>query len=147
LYFLVADFTQSLYGGATDNVIAVQSVLTGPYWFSFWVVQIMLGIAIPIIVLAQPKLAKNGFVAGLMGLFLMIGYAAARILIVVPGQVAPMLPGLAEAFHGPKLTMDYTPSLMEWSVTSAVMGFAILGILIGMDYLLAYLARFTEVKK
>jgi molybdopterin-containing oxidoreductase family membrane subunit len=82
-----------------------------------------------------------------MGLFLLIGYAAARILIVVPGQVAPMLPGLAEAFHGPKLTYDYSPSLMEWSVTSAVMGFAILGILIGMDYLLAYLARFTEVKK
>jgi hypothetical protein len=36
---------------------------------------------------------------------------------------------------------------MEWSVTSAVMGFAILGILIGMDYLLGYLARFTEAKK
>jgi len=36
---------------------------------------------------------------------------------------------------------------MEWSVTSAVVGFAILGILIGMDFLLNYLARFTEVKK
>lgn len=147
LYFQVADFTQSLYGGATDNLIAVQSVLTGPYWFSFWIVQIALGILIPIIVLSQPKLAKKGAVAGLMGLFLLIGYATARILIVVPGQVAPMLPGLAEAFHGPKLSYDYSPSLMEWSVTSAVMGFAILGILIGMDYLLAYLARFTEVKK
>jgi len=147
LYFLVADFTQSLYGGAPDNVIAVQSVLTGPYRFSFWAVQIVLGILIPVIVLAQPKLAKNGFVAGLMGLFLMIGYAAARILIVVPGQVAEMMPGQAEAFHGPKLTLAYTPSLMEWSVTSAVMGFAILGILIGMDYLLGYLARFTEAKK
>lgn len=143
LYFLVADFTQSLYGGATDNVIAVQSVLTGRYWFSFWIVQIVLGILIPIIVLAQPKLAKNGFVAGWMGLLLLIGYAAARILIVVPGQVAPMLPGLAEAFSGPKLTFDYVPSLMEWSVTSAVVGFAILGILIGLDRLV----RFTEVKK
>ncbi|MBI3169701.1 MAG: polysulfide reductase NrfD [Chloroflexi bacterium] len=147
LYFLVADLTQSLYGGATDNLIAIQYMLTGPHAFMFWGVQIVIGLAVPVIVLAQPKLAKNGFVAGLMGLFLMVGYAAARILIVVPGQVAPMLPGLAEAFHGPKLTMDYTPSLMEWSVTSAVMGFAILGILIGMDYLLAYLARFTEVKK
>lgn len=147
LYFLVADFTQSLYGGAVDNLIAVQSVLTGPYWFSFWIVQIVLGIIIPVIVLAQPKLAKNGFVAGLMGLFLMIGYAAARILIVVPGQVAEMMPGQVEAFSGPKLTLAYTPSLMEWSVTSAVFGFAILGILIGMDYLLAYFGRSTEVKK
>jgi molybdopterin-containing oxidoreductase family membrane subunit len=147
LYFLVADFTQSLYGGATDNLIAVQSVLTGPYRFSFWIVQIALGLLIPVIVLAQPKLAKNGFVAGLMGLFLLVGYAAARILIVVPGQVAEMMPGQVEAFHGPKLTLAYSPSLMEWSVTSAVMGFAILGILIGMDYLLGYLARFTEAKK
>lgn len=147
LYFLVADFTQSLYGGAVDNLIAVQSVLTGDYWFSFWIVQIVLGLLIPVIVLAQPKLAKNGFVAGLMGLFLMIGYAAARILIVVPGQVAEMMPGQAEAFSGPKLSLAYTPSLMEWSVTSAVFGFAILGILIGMDYLLAYFGRSTEVKK
>lgn len=147
LYFLVADYTQSLYGGATDNLIAVQSILTGRYWFSFWIVQIALGLLIPVLVLAQPKLAKNGFVAGLMGLFLLIGYAAARILIVVPGQVAEMMPGQAAAFYGPKLTLDYTPSLMEWSVTSAVIGFAILGILIGMDYLLGYLARFTEAKK
>ncbi|MEW5829971.1 MAG: polysulfide reductase, partial [Chloroflexota bacterium] len=81
--------------------------------------------------------------AGLMGLLLLVGYAVARILIVVPGQVAPMLPGLAEAFSGPKLTFEYVPSLMEWSVTSAVIGFAILGILIGLDRLV----HFTEVKK
>jgi molybdopterin-containing oxidoreductase family membrane subunit len=147
LFFLVADFTQSLYGGATDNLIAVNYVLTGPHAFMFWGVQLVLGLLIPIVVLAQPKLAKNGIIAGVMGLFLLIGYAAARILIVVPGQVAEMMPGQADAFHGPKLTMDYTPSLMEWSVTSAVLGFAILGILIGMDYLFGYLARFTEVKK
>jgi molybdopterin-containing oxidoreductase family membrane subunit len=147
LYFLFADYTQSLYGGATDNLIAVNYVLNGPHAFMFWGVQIVLGLLIPVLVLAQPKLAKNGFVAGLMGVFLLIGYAAARILIVVPGQVAEMMPGQAEAFYGPKLTLDYTPSLMEWSVTSAVIGFAILGILIGMDYLLGYLARFTEAKK
>jgi molybdopterin-containing oxidoreductase family membrane subunit len=143
LYFLVADYTQSLYGGATDNVIAVNYVLTGPHAFTFWGVQIALGLLIPVIVLAQPKLAKNGFLAGLMGLFLLIGYAAARILIVVPGQVAEMMPGQAESFFGPKLTLDYTPSLMEWSVTSAVIGFSILAILIGLDRFV----RFTEVKK
>lgn len=151
LYFLFADFTQSLYGGATDNLIAVNYVLTGPQAFTFWGVQLVLGLVIPVIVLAQPKLAKNGLVAGLMGLLLMIGYAAARILIVVPGQVAEMLPGQAEAFHGPKLTLEYAPSLMEWSVASAMIGFAILGILIGMDFLLGHIsrlmARFTEVKQ
>ncbi|NWG34548.1 MAG: polysulfide reductase NrfD [Chloroflexi bacterium] len=147
LYFLVADYTQSLYGGVTDNLIAVNYVLNGPHAFMFWGVQIVLGLLIPVIVLAQPKLAKNGFIAGLMGLFLLIGYAAARILIVVPGQVAEMMPGQAEAFVGPKLTLAYTPSLMEWSVTSAVFGFAILGILIGMDYLLNRMPRSTEVKK
>jgi protein NrfD len=147
LFFLVADFAQSLYGGSPDNVLAVQSLISGPYRLSFWVVQIAIGTVIPILVLSQPKLAKNDAIAGLMGLFLLIGYAVARILIVVPGQIAPMLPGLAEAFSGPKLSFDYSPSLMEWSVTSAVMGFAILAILIGMDYLLGYLGRLTEVKK
>ncbi len=143
IYFMVSDYTQSLYGGVPDNVIAVQSILFGQHAFSFWVVQIGLGTLIPLIVLSQPKLAKNDFVAGLMGLFLLVGYAVARILIVVPGQVAPMLPGLAEAFSGPKLTFEYVPSLMEWSVTSAVIGFSILTILIGLDRLV----HFTEVKK
>jgi molybdopterin-containing oxidoreductase family membrane subunit len=143
LYFLVADYTQSLYGGVTDNLIAVNYVLNGPMAFTFWGVQIVLGLLIPVIVLAQPKLAKNGFVAGLMGLFLLIGYAAARLLIVVPGQVAEMMPGQAQAFSGPKLSLEYTPSLMEWSVTAAVIGFAILAILFGLDRLV----RFTEVKK
>ncbi len=143
LYFVVADFTQSLYGGVTDNLIAVNYVLNGPQAFTFWGVQIVLGLLIPVIVLAQPKLAKNGFVAGLMGLFLLIGYAAGRLLIVVPGQVAEMMPGQAAAFTGPKLDITYTPSLMEWSVTSAVIGFSILAILIGMDRIV----RFKEVKK
>lgn len=143
LYFLVADYTQSLYGGATDNLIAVNYVLNGPHAFMFWGVQIALGLLIPVLVLAQPKLVKNGFVAGLMGVFLLVGYAAARILIVVPGQVAEMMPGQAAAFYGPKLTLDYTPSLMEWSVTSAVIGFVILALLIGLDRVV----RFSEVKK
>ncbi len=142
LYFLVTDFTQSLYGGVPENVQAVQAVLFGPYAFSFWAVQIGLGTLIPIIVLVQPKLAKNDFAAGLMGLLLLIGYAVARILIVVPGQIVPMLPGLGEAFDGPKLSFAYTPSLMEWSVTSAVVGAAILALLFGLDRLV----HFREVK-
>ncbi|MEW6401312.1 MAG: NrfD/PsrC family molybdoenzyme membrane anchor subunit [Chloroflexota bacterium] len=143
LYFLFTDFTQSLYGGVPENVQAVQAILFGQYAFSFWVVQIGLGTLIPLIVLVQPKLAKNDFIAGLMGLLLLIGYAVARILIIVPGQIAPALPGLAEAFSGPKLTFEYVPSLLEWSVTSAVLGGAILALLIGLDRLV----RFTEVKK
>ncbi|MBI5840737.1 MAG: polysulfide reductase NrfD [Chloroflexi bacterium] len=143
LYFLFTDFTQSLYGGVPENVQAVQAIMFGQYSFSFWVVQIGLGTLLPILVLVQPKLAKNDFIAGLMGVLLLIGYAVARILIIVPGQVVPMLPGLAEAFSGPKLTFEYVPSLMEWSVTSAVLGGAILALLIGLDRLV----RFTEVKK
>lgn len=142
IYFMVADYTQSLYGGVPDNMTAVQSILFGQYAFSFWFVQIGLGTLLPIIVLAQPKLAKNDFIAGLMGLLLLVGYAVARILIVEPGQVAPMLPGLAEAFSGPKLTFEYVPSLMEWSVTSAVLGFSVLALLIGLDRM-----HLTEVKK
>lgn len=143
LYFLVTDFTQSLYGGVPENVEAVRAILFGPYAFSFWVVQIGLGTLLPIIALVQPKLAKNDFVAGLMGLFLLIGYAVARILIVVPGQIISMLPGLGEAFTGPKLGFSYTPSLMEWSVTSAVIGAAILALLFGLDRLV----HFREVQK
>jgi protein NrfD len=145
LGFLYADYAQSLYGGVPENVQAVTAVMFGPYRWEFWLVQILLGGIIPIIILSQPKLAKNGLLVGLMGLLVLIGFAVARFLIVVPGLIVPLVQGLGEAFYGPHLSFEYMPSLMEWSVTSGVTGAAILAILLGLDYL--SLLPKAEVKK
>lgn len=135
LYFMWADYSQSIYGGMPTNVAAVNEVLFGEYWWAFWILQILIGSLIPLIVLIQPKLAKHNGWAGWMGLLLLVGYAVARGLIIFPALTVPELEQLETAFVGPQLSYSYFPSLMEWAVTSGIVGLAILAFLLGRDFL------------
>lgn len=146
VYFLWADFSQSLYGGLPDNVKAVNLVLFGPYAWAFWGLQIVLGTVVPFLILVQPKLAKNGLWAGLMGAFILLGFAVARANIVFPALAIPELEGLITAFTGPHLNIDYFPSLLEWSVTLGVVGIATLAYILGIDRL-PFFAGKTEATK
>lgn len=135
LYFLWADFSQSIYGNVPFNIQAVNEVLFGQYWYAFWILQLGLGSLIPILVLVQPKLATNGFWAGSMGILILLGFAVARANIIFPALSVPELDALTTAFTGPHLTFDYFPSTMEWAVTLGTVGLATLGFLIGSDYI------------
>ena len=134
-YFLWTDFSQSIYGGMPDNVRAVNEVLFGQYWWAFWFLQIGLGTLIPVIVLLQPKPAKNGLWAGAMGVLVLMGFGVARANIVFPALSVPELEGLSTAFQGPHLNFNYTPSLMEWSVVLGIVGITTLAFLYGAERL------------
>jgi molybdopterin-containing oxidoreductase family membrane subunit len=146
VYFLWSDLSQSIYGGMPDNVAAVNEMLSGRYWWAFWFLQIGLGTLLPIVVLLQPKLAKNGNWAGAMGFLVLLGFGVARANIVFPALTVPELEGLSTAFFGPHLRYDYFPSLMEWSVALGVVGASTLAFLLGNDRL-ALLTPKTEVKQ
>lgn len=135
LYFMWSDYSLSLYGNVPMNVEAIRQILFGEYWWAFWIAQLLIGSLIPLIFLSQPKFAKHNGWAGWMGLLVLVGYAFARGLIIFPALIVPELEALASAFTGPHLTFHYFPSLMEWAVTSGTIGIAMLGFLIGSDYL------------
>lgn len=133
-YFVWSDFSQSMYAGVPENVEAVKAVLFGPYSWQFWVVQIGIGTLLPILILTQPKMAGNGAWAGWMGLLVLVGFAIARTNIVFPALTIPELEGLATAFSGPHLSFDYSPSLLELSVVSGVVGGTVVALLLGLDF-------------
>ncbi len=133
LYFLWADFSQSLYGNVPQNVQAVNEVLFGQYWWAFWIIQLLVGSLIPIIVLLQPRLVRQKQVAGWIGVLVLIGFVAARANIVFPALTVPELEALIGAFSGPHLTFDYFPSLMEWAVTAGISAGAVLAFLGGTE--------------
>lgn len=135
LYFLWADFSQSTYGNVPQNVDAVNAVLYGQYWWAFWILQLLVGSLIPIVILAHPRLARDGRWAGWAGVLVLIGFAAARANIIFPALTVPELEALTTAFSGPHLTFAYFPSLMEWAVTVGIAGLAVLAFLIGNDLL------------
>lgn len=135
LYFVWADFSQSIYGNVPLNVAAVEEVLFGQYWWAFWILQLLLGSIVPIVVLVQPKLAKHNHWAGWMGILVLLGFAVARANIVFPALTIPELEQLVTAFTDKHLQFAYFPSLMEWAVTLGTVGLATLAFLIGSDRL------------
>ncbi|MDW8065888.1 MAG: NrfD/PsrC family molybdoenzyme membrane anchor subunit [Anaerolineae bacterium] len=132
LYFLWADFSQSVYGGMPMNVAAVNEVMFGRYWWAFWILQIFLGSIIPIAILLWPHLSTEPPWAALAGFLVLLGFAAARANIVFPALSVPELPQLIGAFHSSRLQFHYFPSLMEWAVSIGISG------LIGLIFLIAY---------
>ena len=145
-YFLWVDYSQALYSQAPDAVAVVELILLGQYAWAFWVLQVGLGMVIPIIVLVQARTARNGLLAGAMGILVLIGLAVGRTAIIFPALAIAELEGLAEAFTGPHLGYDYTPSLMEWSVGAGVLGLSAMAYLIGTDRLPMF-RRTTEVTR
>jgi protein NrfD len=135
LYFLWADFSQSIYGNVPQNVQAVNEVLFGQYAWAFWGLQIALGTILPIAVLLTPSFAKQGWWSGAMGVLVLIGFAVARANIVFPALTIPEIDALTHAFTGPRLQFAYYPSLMEWAVTAGIVGLVVLAFLIGTDRL------------
>ncbi|MCL4465403.1 MAG: polysulfide reductase NrfD [Chloroflexi bacterium] len=135
LYFLWADFSQSVYGGTPQNIDAVNAVLYGQYWWSFWLLQLLAGSLIPIAILALPRMARNGTAAGLAGMLTLVGFAVARVNIILPALAVPEIEALARAYVEPRLQFSYFPSAMEWAVSAGIIGLAGLVFLVGLDRL------------
>lgn len=134
-YFLWVDYSQALYGQTQEALAVAEQILFGQYAWAFWILQVGLGIVVPAIVLSMPSTSRRGPLAGLMGVFVLVGLAVGRTSIIFPALAFPEFEGLTDAFTGPHLTLDYTPSLMEWSVTIGIVGLSMLAWLIGTDRL------------
>ncbi|MBI2759129.1 MAG: polysulfide reductase NrfD [Chloroflexi bacterium] len=147
IYILWAYLSQAWYSKVPALLVSLNEILFGRYWFSFWVIQVAIGTLIPLILHMMPRLAHKGIWAGWIGLMVLVGFAAARINIVVPALSVEMLDGLPNSFFGPNLSIVYAPSPLEWSVTSGVIGAAILAFVLGAEILAVFNKPKMEVKK
>ncbi len=133
-YYLWTDVSQALYQNSSHGAEAINLVLFGPYGWAFWLLQIGLGMLLPLIVLTMSP-GRNSFVTGLMGVCVLLGLAVARANIIFPALSLPELQGLGDAFQGPHLSFTYSPSLMEWAVTAGIVGAVTIGFVAGADRL------------
>lgn len=90
----------------------VEFLLFGNYWTVFWILHVLLGIVIPLVLFGT---SQKGLWA-LAALLVTVGFAAARMCILVPGQVSGQIPGLQQAFQDARLTYSYHPTSMEYLV-------------------------------
>jgi molybdopterin-containing oxidoreductase family membrane subunit len=124
----VIGFTALYQGGDPARANAMQLILTGPFWWSFWIIHVLLGVFIPILLLFlrghQPKWAGVG------ALLAVVTFVAVTLNVVIPVLATPELEGLATAFHHVKLNFNYVPNTMEWLTMLFVFGLG--GVLYGL---------------
>ncbi len=104
-----------------------------PYDFGFWVGEVILGIALPVLFFLLPRFNRNPGYLVFGSLLAATGILFHRWNVTVSGLIVPMdfSPGTAyqlEAF-------PYAPSLAEWGIAVGVLGYALLAFTLGVRYL------------
>lgn len=109
-----AEFSTGLYAAVPSKSRTLQTILTGPYWWVFWIFHVALGIVIPGILL----LVRRGqpVIAGAAGALIAAMGLASKLNLVIPALAQEEIAGLSEAFTGPGLQFQYFPTLSEWLV-------------------------------
>jgi protein NrfD len=90
----------------------VNFLLFGDYWAVFWILHVLMGMVIP---LALFVTARKGLWA-LAAFLVVVGFGAARMCVLIPGQITGQIPGLQHAFQDARLTYSYHPTSMEYLV-------------------------------
>ncbi|MDD4858878.1 MAG: polysulfide reductase NrfD [Dehalococcoidales bacterium] len=120
-------------------------LMTGPYWWLFWILQIGMGIVIPLIILFHPKWGKS--LKGVMtaSASVVIGVLGERAAIVIPGtaQVQNLFPGELQGVWGTPGTFSIT----FWETTMSLGAVAMVALLfvLGLRYLPILPAKPAEV--
>lgn len=122
-----------LYQGSPARAEALLLMLTGPFWWSFWIIHILLGVVIPILILfyRPDRPAWVGVAATLS----VITFVAVTLNVVIPVLATPELEGLALAYVDPKMRYDYVPNAAEWLLMTFIAGLGALLYGLGLRWL------------
>lgn len=113
---LASEVLVTLYGNVPHESMAWKLTLFGPYWWVFWFVQLLGGFVLPLIAIAAPRFRVSLAALGAAGFLMVAGTLGARLNLVIPAQIQPAFPGLAEAYHHERWLPGYFPSATEWLV-------------------------------
>lgn len=116
LYFVIAQHLTNLYATEHHGVEAFILLHGGIYTFLFWVVQIIIGCAIPLVLIFFKPFSQCRNCLSIASLLVIIGGLAQLYVIIIGGQAYPldMFPGYevtSNFFDG--VVAEYTPSIWE----------------------------------
>lgn len=134
-YIKMWDFLATMYYG---NTLAVAESLVllnqrTPYNFSVWVVEVLLGIVVPVILFLIPRFNRNPANLVLGAGLAVVGLIVNRWNVTVSGLFVPL-----DYSPGTLYTLDpgkYFPNMIEWGVAIGLLGYFLLMITLGARYL------------
>ncbi len=137
---LASELGVGIYGNDRGFAASVDLVLSGPYWWVFWVGQVAIGLVVPIVILAS-RLGRDPRFVSAAAVAALVGFAAFRLNIVIPGLSPEEIAGITRAVDDPRITSDYFPSLLEWTLAVGIAGLGL--VLFGLGEIFLPLSRRT----
>jgi len=127
-------------GSTPGKYSALMALINGPLSIRFWLMQIIIGLAIPLILLLGNNYnSKKIFYAAILT---MVGILSMRLNFVAVGQIAPLWPGEFLMYNA------YIPTWSEWTVIIGSIGVSIFLYLIGeqkLDLTVSEIANDSKV--
>ncbi|OGO38133.1 MAG: hypothetical protein A2147_02950 [Chloroflexi bacterium RBG_16_57_8] len=110
-------------------------LITGPYWWLFWVFQMGMGIVLPLILLFNPKTGKNVKWVLVACASVVVGVLGERAAIVIPGtaQVQELFPGEIQGQWGAPGVFPI--AIWETLLTVGIMCFVAFMFVLALKYL------------
>jgi molybdopterin-containing oxidoreductase family membrane subunit len=114
LVLLGLEFLVGLYGGIPDHIESYHLIASGPFWWVFWVQQLLLGALVPLLLIYWRSERASATRLGLAGLLIVIGVFGVRLNIVIPALAVPVFRGFDHAVDSTRLSSLYVPNWVEW---------------------------------
>jgi Ni/Fe-hydrogenase subunit HybB-like protein len=132
---LVMVFVDKLTHLYFPNREAAVYLLTGDYWWIFWVFQIGMGIVLPSILLFHPRTRRSVKWITLSAASVVLGVFGERAALVIPGTAnpQPFFPGHIEGVWGEPGIFRITP--WETLLSLSIVSFVVLLFVLGLKYL------------
>lgn len=141
VYFVLefAEFSVAMWNPGASSP-ALDLVLTGPYWWVFWIVHLLLGVLVPVALLLtrRPTLWVGA------GALVALTMLASRLNVLIPGQAVGEIEGLQEAFWHPRLSYVYDATLMEYLVGLFILALGMALLWVGLKVSAVVEARTTR---
>lgn len=113
-------------GGTELGRVAAGALIDGPLAVNFWVLEIAVGLILPLVLVIVTRLKSLPTMA-FAGFLVLVGQFVARYDLVIVGQIVPQNYG----WDGLPTYLDYVPSIFEFGVIMGGVGIVALGFLIG----------------
>lgn len=111
------EFFVGAYGLQHQELATIETIFKSPFSWSFWWVQMFLGVVVPLFIFFNRKLKESAVALTLGAVLVVIGILGVRFNIVVPSLIVPVLQGLPGGY--------YHPTLMEWLSSIGVIAFGL----------------------
>lgn len=117
----------------TGIVTSLDLISTGPYWWAFWVIHILIGSVIPVFLLL--KYPENSKMVAAACFLIIVTFLSVRLNYLIPDMAVYKLEGLQNTFYHQRLRTEYVPNLNEWLVSVWVISLGLLTFVLGTRWL------------